>query len=130
MKKKYSIIKDFWISSAHSVAGAGKCERIHGHNYKIKFCLEGERLNDKGMLLDFRVIKHEIEKRYDHRLLNDFEEFDTRKDGKSPTTEYFSEVVFNIIRDICKEEINEPRVKWVEIQETNEAIAKFELIME
>lgn len=127
MNIKYTLVKHFWISCAHSVLGAGKCERTHGHNYKITFCIEGNKLNDKGMLIDFRDIKHHIEKKYDHQFLNDFEEFNINTGGVSPSTEYFAEIIFRNITDICATHINSPTVKWVEVQETNEAYAKYEL---
>lgn len=124
MQGKYTLIKDFWISSAHSVPGAGKCERVHGHNYNIKFCLEGSHLDEFYMLVDFRDIKHNIENKFDHRYLNDFDEFKVA----SPTTEKFAEIIFYIIADICSSKSNKPAVKWVEVRETEEAIARFEFL--
>lgn len=121
MGTKYKLVKYFWISCAHSVPGAGKCERIHGHNYKIKFCIEGTNLNENHMLVDFRDIKHAIEKKFDHQYLNDFEEFSKA----SPSTEKFAEVVFYLIKQICDNQKNNPIVKWVEINETEEAYACF-----
>ena len=123
MRGKYSLVKHFWISCAHSVPGAGKCERIHGHNYKVTFCLEGYHLDDKGMLIDFRDIKHSLEKRFDHTYLNDFEEFKE----VPPSTERVAEVFYRLIDNLCKEKANRPSLKWVEIEETKEAKARYEI---
>lgn len=124
MKGKYTLIKHFWISCAHSVPGAGKCERVHGHNYKITFCLVGSNLNEHQMLVDFREIKHSIEKKFDHNYLNDFPEFQ----HVAPSTEKFAEVIFKSINTICDKKENQPIVQWVEVQETNEAFARYELV--
>ncbi|MBT2282955.1 6-carboxytetrahydropterin synthase [Paenibacillus polymyxa] len=124
MGKLYTLTKHFWISCAHSVPGAGKCERIHGHNYKVIFSVVGRELDEKQMLIDFRDVKQNLEKKYDHHYLNDFPEF---KDSP-PSTEKVAEVFYNIIADMCRLKNNSPQVKWVEIHETNEAHARFETL--
>jgi 6-pyruvoyltetrahydropterin/6-carboxytetrahydropterin synthase len=130
MRGKYTMVKHFWISCAHSIPGAGKCERIHGHNYKVTFCVEGFELDEKHMLIDFRQVKHAIEKKYDHHYLNDFPEFDPDQTGVAPSTEKVAEVFFQIIEGLCRQKSNQPRCKWVEVQETNEAYARFERVDE
>ncbi len=123
---KYTLVKHFWMSCAHSVRGAGKCERIHGHNYKVTFCVQGHQLDENGMLIDFREVKHALEKRYDHHLLNDFPEFNVQKGGDNPSTEKVAEVFYRQIQALCLHKPNKPHLKWVEVQETNEAYARFE----
>jgi 6-pyruvoyltetrahydropterin/6-carboxytetrahydropterin synthase len=123
---KYTLVKFFWMSCAHSVAGAGKCERIHGHNYKVTFCVEGRELDEHQMLIDFRQVKHAIEKKYDHHLLNNFPEFDPEQGGGTPSTEKVAEVFYYQIKELCLNKKNKPIVKWVEVQETNEAYARYE----
>lgn len=123
---KYTLVKHFWMACAHAIKGAGKCERIHGHNFKITFCVEGHQLDDKGMLIDFREVKHALEERYDHHLLNDFPEFDPERGGVYPSTEKMAEVFFQHIKSLCQKKANNPRLKWVEVQETKEAYARYE----
>ncbi len=123
---KYTLVKHFWMACAHAVHGAGKCERIHGHNFKITFCIEGRQLNEHGLLIDFREVKHALEKKYDHRLLNDFPEFDPERGGINPSTERMAEVFYHHIKALCAEKPNKPVLKWVEVQETNEAYARYE----
>jgi len=59
------------FSAGHFVSEGGKCERLHGHNYGVSACVEGE-VDAKGMVADFRVVKqllrHLCEK-WDHRVL-------------------------------------------------------------
>jgi 6-pyruvoyltetrahydropterin/6-carboxytetrahydropterin synthase len=123
---KYTLVKYFWMSCAHSVKGAGKCERVHGHNYKVTFCVEGAVLDENQMLIDFREVKHAIEKRYDHHFLNDFAEFDPEQGGATPSTEKVAEVFFQQIKALCTKKENAPLLKWVEVEETNEAYARYE----
>lgn len=121
MKNNYILTKHFWISCAHRVPGAGKCERLHGHNYKVTFCVAGAELNQNGMLIDFRDVKHLIEKKFDHNFLNDFEEFQE----VPPTTEKVAEVFYSIIDNLCNAKENKPFLQWVEIEETNEARVRY-----
>ncbi len=58
----------------------GKCENVHGHNYRCEVTLQGERLDAIGLLVDFVELKkavHEVLDRMDHQWLNDFPPFDT-----------------------------------------------------
>jgi len=57
----------------------GKCENVHGHNYRCQVSLAGERLDDIGLLVDFVELKktvHTVLDRMDHQWLNDFPPFD------------------------------------------------------
>lgn len=123
---KYTLVKHFWMSCAHRVPGAGKCARIHGHNYKITFCIEGHQLDEHNMLIDFREVKHALEKRYDHHYLNEFPEFDPEQGGGIPSTEKVAEVFYHQIKELCEQKKNKPRLVWLEVEETNEAYARYE----
>lgn len=54
----------------------GKCRFLHGHNGRVEIELEGEKLDERGMLTDFgdikRMMKKWIDENLDHRMiLND-----------------------------------------------------------
>ena len=56
----------------------GKCENLHGHNYKVYAHVRGNKLNEGGMLLDFTKLKSALRlvcKNLDHTNLNDFDYF-------------------------------------------------------
>ena len=57
----------------------GKCENVHGHNYRIEVKVQGEQLDSIGLLVDFvelkRVMKEVIEY-LDHQFINDLKPFD------------------------------------------------------
>ena len=62
------------ISCGHRVVGhGGKCEFLHGHNYRIHFTCEAEQLDEVGRVIDFGVIKtilcQWLEDNWDHKML-------------------------------------------------------------
>ncbi|MDD3249627.1 MAG: 6-carboxytetrahydropterin synthase QueD [Smithella sp.] len=89
-----TIIKSF--SAAHLLAEiGGKCEELHGHNFKVEVTVGAMELNEEGILIDFRLVKKwlgEVLGRMDHQHLNDLPFFA----GLNPSSE-------NIARCIYKE---------------------------
>jgi 6-pyruvoyltetrahydropterin/6-carboxytetrahydropterin synthase len=67
-----TIIKSF--SAAHVLAEiGGKCEELHGHNFKVEVTVAASELSSTGLLIDFRVFKKwlgEILEDIDHKHLN------------------------------------------------------------
>ena len=67
-----TIIKSF--SAAHVLAEiGGKCEELHGHNFKVEATVAASDLNSTGLLIDFRIFKKwldEILEDIDHKHLN------------------------------------------------------------
>ena len=59
------------FSAAHFISMAGKCERLHGHNYAVSVTLEGELTGDR-YVFDFVALKRmtkELCDILDHRFL-------------------------------------------------------------
>ena len=57
----------------------GKCEYVHGHNYKVRVSVEGEKLDSTGLLVDFIDLREAVRKiadRLDHQFLNEIAPFD------------------------------------------------------
>jgi len=67
------------IAAAHYLRDYhGRCEQLHGHNYRIMVFLRGEELDAAGMLVDFTEIKTALQPildHLDHTCLNDLPEF-------------------------------------------------------
>jgi 6-pyruvoyltetrahydropterin/6-carboxytetrahydropterin synthase len=67
-----TIIKSF--SAAHLLAEiGGKCETLHGHNFKVEITVGADQLNSNGLLIDFRILKKylgEVLEAIDHKHLN------------------------------------------------------------
>ena len=56
----------------------GKCEALHGHNWKVEVFLQGTQLDGAGLLLDFGVVKaraRELLEELDHKYLNEVPAF-------------------------------------------------------
>ena len=73
----------------------GKCENLHGHNYKVFAHVKGNELNEGGMLLDFSLLKKVLKsvcKELDHTNLNDMEIF-----MNNPSAERIAMYIFNQI---------------------------------
>lgn len=71
---KTSITRYHDICAGHRVVGhEGKCRHLHGHNYRIHFTCEAEKLDDLGRVIDFSVVKDRLcmwlEKNWDHKFL-------------------------------------------------------------
>ena len=80
-----TIIKSF--SAAHLLAEiGGKCEELHGHNFKVEVTVGAPELNSEGILIDFRLLKRwltDILDQMDHQHLNDLPFFK----GINPSSE-------------------------------------------
>lgn len=89
----YTIRVEAGFSAAHFLSGyRGKCENLHGHNYRVRAYARGEDLDESGMLLDFGVFKkalREVCETLDHGLLNENPVF---KD--SPSAERIARHIF------------------------------------
>ena len=58
----YSIKVEANFSSAHNLRGyKGKCEELHGHNWKVEVAVAKNKLDKLGMVADFRLIKDRVE---------------------------------------------------------------------
>ena len=71
----------------------GKCENVHGHNYRVEVTLSGEKLDETGLLLDFVELKKalfEIIDGMDHKFLNDVPPFDRL----NPSAENMARFIF------------------------------------
>lgn len=67
--------KIFTFDSAHFLPNYyGKCERMHGHTYRLKVVVEGP-IGDNGLVIDFvilkKIVKEQVLDRIDHQVLND-----------------------------------------------------------
>jgi 6-pyruvoyltetrahydropterin/6-carboxytetrahydropterin synthase len=77
----YEVSVDETFAAAHNLRNYhGKCEDLHGHNYKVRVVLAGEELDDTGLLYDFVQMKKAIQgviRTLDHKYLNELAPFDT-----------------------------------------------------
>ncbi len=80
MAGQFEVMIERNFSSAHQLRGyKGKCENLHGHNYKIEIYARGSELDHIGLLVDFGELKEaadEIVAYLDHRNINELPPFD------------------------------------------------------
>ncbi len=71
----FEICIDLSFGAAHRLRNYhGKCENLHGHNWKIRIRVGCEELNSGGMVMDFKDLKHSANKvidELDHKYLNE-----------------------------------------------------------
>lgn len=79
----------------------GKCENVHGHNYRCQVTLEGAELDNIGLLVDFVELKkvvHGVLDRMDHQWLNEFPPFDVL----NPSAENMAKYIFDEVSEGLK----------------------------
>ncbi len=88
-----------YFSSAHYLTGyEGKCESLHGHNWKVEVEVKGRELNNIGILIDFKILKqllHEIMEKLDHCVLNELDMFKK----SNPSAELISKYIYEDIHE-------------------------------
>jgi 6-pyruvoyltetrahydropterin/6-carboxytetrahydropterin synthase len=91
----FEISVDYSFASGHALRGyKGKCENVHGHNYKVRVTVAGEKLNATGLLMDFidlRTAVKQLAERLDHRFMNDIPPFDELNPSAENLAKYFCE---------------------------------------
>ena len=89
----HELVVETDFAAAHNIrAYGGNCERLHGHNWKVRVVLRARRLDRLGMVMDFREVKKrltEVLAALDHQYLNEIAPF--RK--VNPTTENISQYI-------------------------------------
>ena len=122
----FEVCVEHTFAAAHQLRNyRGKCENLHGHNYKVQVAMEGEELAFNGLLFDFADLKKALRgvvEYLDHKFLNELSPFDS----VNPTAE-------NIAKFICEEvqkSLADPpgngaRVCQVRVWETETSFATF-----
>jgi len=81
------------FAAGHALRGyGGKCENVHGHNYRVQLTIEGPALDNIGLLVDFVEVKrliHSVVDRLDHRFINDLPPFDILNPSAENLAKYF-----------------------------------------
>ena len=94
----YEVTVSTTISASHHLINyQGKCENVHGHNYKIEATVKTDQLDDVGLALDFGILKEHLRSltdRFDHTDLNQAEDFSKQ----NPSSENLARVIFNELK--------------------------------
>ncbi|MFP3870158.1 MAG: 6-carboxytetrahydropterin synthase QueD [Syntrophobacteria bacterium] len=115
------IVTEF--SAAHNLRNfGGKCEALHGHNWKVEVVVNGSQLDDSGVVLDFGELKaatRDLIAELDHHYLNELPFFTLH----NPSSENIARYIFEGLRD----KINDRRVRVnrVSVWESQDACATY-----
>jgi 6-pyruvoyltetrahydropterin/6-carboxytetrahydropterin synthase len=111
------------FSAAHQLRGyRGKCENMHGHNWKVQVSVMAEALNEIDIAIDFHDLKRlarEVVAPLDHAYLNDIFPFTE----KNPSSENMAKWIF----DSLKKKITEDNIRMssVTVWESDTASATY-----
>lgn len=101
----------------------GKCENVHGHNYRVQITVQGDELNEIGLLVDFIELKRlmgQVVDYLDHRFINDLPPFDVLNPSAENLAKYFHDQVSGDLRNDVPVRISEVKV-W----ETDTSLAVY-----
>ena len=95
---------------------------MHGHNWKVEVEVCGNKLDNIGMVIDFKDIKkstNNVVDELDHEFLNDLEPF---KDV-NPTAENIAKYIYGRLNDILSPK--DVYVKSIKLWETDRSAVKY-----
>ncbi len=115
----YNIKVEAGFSSAHNLREyKGKCESLHGHNWKVEAVVAQESLNKTGMVMDFKCLReilYKLLETLDHKYLNSIAYFKKI----NPTSENIAKYIY----DNLKKKI--PLLYSVTVWESDKACATY-----
>ncbi len=102
----YELSIETQFAAAHQLRGyKGKCERMHGHNWRVQVSVSSEKLNDIGIVMDFHDLKditNEVTSSLDHSLLNDVFPFTEINPSSENIAKWIYETLLKKLPDIVK----------------------------
>lgn len=120
------------FSAAHFLKDYnGKCENLHGHNYKVYAHVRGSVLNEGGMLLDFTKLKAALRavcKELDHTNLNDFDYFKQNPSAERIAMYIYDGIVSRLKEegiDVSKSDDGSARLYAIDVFETDTSRARY-----
>ena len=95
----YEIKTQAYFSAAHHLLNYdGVCENQHGHNWMVEAYVRGENLDQSNILIDYKVLKRELNKVLeilDHQDINELPEFE----GESPSSEMIASFIYRQLKE-------------------------------
>ncbi len=100
------VTKEFKFDAAHFLTDYhGKCEKLHGHTYKLHVTVKGD-VKEDGMVMDFvelkKIVNERVISKLDHSLLNDTID--------NPSAENIAIWIWNRLKDISGAKLYEIKV--------------------
>ncbi len=104
----------------------GKCENLHGHNYLVMVSVQGAKLDQGGMLLDFSELKKALRQvcgKIDHTNLNDLPFFQDNPSAERIALYIYKELL-ELLPQLSRGE-DSPKIKAVDVFETATSRARY-----
>jgi len=116
----YNLKVEGTFSSAHNLRGyKGKCEDLHGHNWRVEISVTSKGLDNIGMVKDFKYLKKKLSavlEKMDHKYLNKLIFFKK----VNPTSENIAKYIYSELKTRI------PLLKSVTIWENSTSAATYE----
>ena len=100
----FEITRERTFSASHQLRNyKGRCERLHGHNWRVKVCVASKMLDSSGMVIDFQeldVMMQKAMERFDHRHLNDVPDFEIENPSAENIAKAIGDSVLAALRDM------------------------------
>lgn len=110
------------FASAHNLRNYdGACETLHGHNWKIDIVVKTKDLDERGLAVDFNVLKkksNHIISDLDHIYLNDHKAFREI----NPSSENIAKYIYE---ELSRGLAGTAKVKKITVWETDCAAASY-----
>ena len=111
------------FAAAHRLLNfQGKCEQLHGHNWKVEVFVRADQLDSAGLVRDFGEIKaitQEVLNGFDHHYLNELTPF--KKDN--PSSEHIARYLFQELSRRLNDD--RARVSKISVWESDTACATY-----
>lgn len=121
----FEVSVDDGFAAAHNLRNyKGKCENLHGHNYKVRVTLSGKELDRTGLLYDFVHLKQVIQsviRSLDHQYLNELKPFDTL----NPSAENIAKHIYEETSKQMKDTANGAAISSITVWESDVTAATY-----
>ena len=121
----FEVSVDAAFAAAHRLRGyQGKCEELHGHNYRVRLIVAGDQLDQIGLLQDFTVLKRVLRgivDKLDHKYLNELPPFDKM----NPSAENLAWFIHDEMAKQLAGQMGEASLASVTVWETDTASATY-----
>lgn len=124
MALNYRVTREASLSAAHLLRNYnGECGQLHGHNWTVQVTVSAQKLDDLGMVIDFKLLNKHIKAvidSLDHKFINDLTPFDKINPTSENLAAYFYQQLGRLIND------DRVKVSQVKVWETEKSFATVE----
>jgi 6-pyruvoyltetrahydropterin/6-carboxytetrahydropterin synthase len=120
----FEVLVENTFAAGHALRNyRGKCENVHGHNYRVQVTVQGERLASNGLLVDFADVKklmNKVVNYLDHQFINDLPPFTEINPSAENIAKYFyDEMAQGLLVEVPV------RIAEVRVWETDTSVAVY-----